>query len=44
MSQGQRPAPAEWSGEKYGIPFPDGTPLLLGGRLQAGPRDASLST
>jgi len=42
MSQGQRPVPVEWSGEEHGIPFPDGTPLLLRGRLQAGPRDASL--
>lgn len=42
MSQGQRPAPAEWSGEEYDLPFPDGTPLLLRGQLQAGSRDASL--
>jgi hypothetical protein len=36
-----RPAPAEWSGEEYRIPFPDGTPLMLRGQLQAGARDAS---
>jgi hypothetical protein len=38
-----RPTPAEWSGEEYGLPFPDGTPLMLEGQLQAGSRDASLS-
>ncbi len=42
MSQGQRPVPAEWSGEEYGLPFPDGSPLMLRGQLQAGSRDASL--
>jgi hypothetical protein len=36
-----RPDPAEWSGEDYGLQFPDGTPLLLSGKLQAGARDAS---
>jgi hypothetical protein len=41
VSQGQRPTPAEWSGEEYGLPFPDGTPLMLRGQLQAGSRDAS---
>jgi hypothetical protein len=37
-----RPAPAEWSGGQYGLPFPDGTPLMLQGQLLAGSRDASL--
>jgi hypothetical protein len=23
--------PAEWSGEEYGLPFPDGAPLTLRG-------------
>lgn len=36
-----RPSPAEWSGEEHGLPFADGTPLLLDGKLQAGARDAS---
>lgn len=36
-----RPAPAEWSGDEYDLPFPHGTPLLVDGRLQAGTRDAS---
>lgn len=36
------PAPAEWSGDEDDLPFPDGTPLLLQGQLQAGARDASL--
>jgi hypothetical protein len=36
-----RPAPAEWSGGEFDLPFPHGTPLLFGGRLQAGWRDAS---
>ena len=36
-----RPAPAEWSGEEYGLQLPDRTPLLLAGKLQAGARDAS---
>ena len=27
----KRQMPAEWSGEEYGLPFPDGAPLTLGG-------------
>jgi hypothetical protein len=38
----KRQMPAEWSGEEYGLPFPDGAPLTLRGQLQAGSRDASL--
>ena len=37
-----RPAPAEWSGDHGDAElFAHGTPLLIGGRLQAGRRDAS---
>lgn len=36
-----RPEPAEWSGGEYDVRFPDGTPLLVDGRLQAGVRDIS---
>lgn len=36
-----RPEPAEWSGDEYDVRFPDGTPLLIYGRLQAGIRDIS---
>ncbi len=37
-----RPGPAGWSGDEYDLPFPHGTPpLMIGGRLQAGWRDAS---
>jgi hypothetical protein len=27
----KRQMPAEWSGEEYGLPFPDGAPLTLRG-------------